>query len=165
VLHYPARRIAIFQHNEFRLRDEQIRWIEKEVQPDIYVVCSVKQFFPSHNERGLGFTQGDRELYERLCDHFHARLSKAIVGRKRWRKSKTRIPMAATLENKGASGLYHLNFHVRCPHWMTFEDFRDVFRDTWWSMDWHDPQIYFEDRRGESSAYSMTEGSGTLLVW
>ena len=157
--------MVISYFGEHALKAAQIQWIEETVQPDIYAVCTLKQSFGIMGDKGPVFTKGDRYRYERLCEQFHKRLSKEIVGAKRWRKSKTRIPLAATLENKGASGEFHLNFYARRPHWMSFEEFRDAFLGVWFDIEWSRPNTYFKKRTGKCVIYGHKEGSATLLVF
>lgn len=77
--------------------------------------------------------------------------------------------MSGTLEGDGNAKHHHLNFFLKRPDWLAFEDFETLFEGIWSKYDWaHKNPNYavkFKERTGDCVGYGLKEGSQTLLVF
>lgn len=157
-----------FSPNDRKVRDAQRNWIYKEVEPDIFAVCTVYQGIWHDNGRFRTYQAGDEITYEKMAIGFRHRLSK-VVYRNCYKRHKKLIDMSGSLEGNGDDRHYHFNFFIKRPEWWTFRDFETLFKETWSKYDWaHKSPKYavkFQERTGDCVGYGLKEGSQTLLVF
>lgn len=162
-------------------------WLEHELAPNVYAVATLKQAIKVDHKGSAFSIPGDPHIYESGYDQFIRRLSRRIYGRAYRRYGKI-IPNATTLEGSGAGhrltnrrhrasltfmdsvqgvgdGVrYHLNFMLRRPDWLPFEELRSCFMEVWHRSDWAMPDVFQEERTGDCIAYALKDGPQTLLT-
>ena len=139
--------------------EAQARWIEEMIRPDIFAVPTLKK------ARRLddGWEWGDRFIYDRAAATSLNNLSRTIF-KNAYRRFGKQIPVATTIEGNRFDMRYHLNFLIRKPDFMSFEDFEQAFRSEWSKNDWALPDLTFEERTGDCVRYALKEGPDSLLM-
>ena len=140
---------------------EYARWINRELDADIFAVATLRQFVRTSDGT---MVRGNRDRYDAAAQQFMSLLSKRVYGKTMWRRFKRQLPVAITLEGDGQTKLWHLNLSLRCPSHLDPERFEAHFRKEWEAFEWGMPDVYFDRRTGDCTAYSLKDGPDALLT-
>ena len=80
---------------------EGAKWLDEKVQPNTFVVATLKQSIVSTHEGFSRRVMGCRDIYHGSCRQALCRFSKTVFGRTNWMRHRNRIPGFATLEGNG----------------------------------------------------------------
>lgn len=150
----------IIFRDDTELSSVMAAWVNERLQPNIYAVTTLKQATKTNS----GFIKGSRDRYQNAADQFIRRLSKRVYGKTIWRRHKPLLPNSITIEGDGATMRWHLNMMFRLPEGMPMEIFEAHFRDEWAKNEWAMPDVYFDERTGDCTAYSLKDGPDALMT-
>jgi len=174
--------------NKTQILATYVEWIDQNVKPDVYVVATLKQRIFVNNFGSRYCILGTFDRYAAAYRQFICRLSKAVYGKRHWRRHKRLIPNAATLEGNGyrpnsSTSLskksishlkatqsvgkevhFHLNMMFRRPDHLSLEMFAALIKSIWLTSDWAWTDINIGQRTGDCVSYSCKEGPETILV-
>jgi hypothetical protein len=112
IISWINRYVTYFNHSVLLFETE--RWIDNNVQPNVYVVATLKQSCGTYAAGFKSWIRGNHERYQAVYNQFIRRLSQRIYGKSNYRRHGTSLPSAATLEGRGGARS-HLNLLLRRP--------------------------------------------------
>ena len=146
--------------------------LNKAIEPDVYVVATLKQ----GRQGEKGWVHGTREDYQHTVDKFVHAVS-AQLYRQAYRRHKLLVPHLITLEGVGKMkdiaptrrNIFrrdmraHINMCIKRPKHVSYDLFAEQIKQNWLKLDWALPDIYIEKRTGDCIAYSLKEGTDSIL--
>jgi hypothetical protein len=150
-------------HSDWQIRGAYSHWFKETGQPNVAVTATLSQSISFDAPNGKGWVRADPIAFDTEYQNFIRALSKAVISKSIYRRTKKRLPNCASVEGDGVLVPYHLHMALQMPSWMAFGDFEAAIKAAWFHSPWAKPDIKIEEIEGDWVGYCFKKGPETLL--